>query len=220
MTLFVDTSTGNYLSGLNLATPISPFSLPFFSYAAALPLTVYLQEPLNIYNPSQPNFTTILTSQSGGLIVQIDDGVHIDLPYTQQIAWTADPEMEQFWEGTIALNTNTGGPSNTGILGLFVEGVTQSAQVWLRIASYIGGQLGTVSAQKINILPGIPGAAVPLPAGVTPLSLQEALGLFVQIIGPPGARQIFTTQDGLHQLAQSAQPNGDGTARLDVSEIE
>lgn len=218
MTLYVDISTGNLLSGLNLATPIQAASLSFFSYAPAMPFTVYLLEPSSTYTPSQPNYDIVLTGESGGLVVQIDDGINIQNPYTQQVDWTADPVEAQFWESALALNTNAGGgpAAGGGIVGL-LDGV-QSATAYLRIASYIGGQLGTISANLINIQAGIPGPVQPLPAGLTALSLQQALGMFVQIVGPAGMRQIYTSPGG-HQIAVSAQDNGDGTARLDESEI-
>lgn len=216
MVLNIDLSTGSLVGGINTPVPVNPLSLAFYSYALGIPMQIYLLQPVGGQQPSQQQYEYVLTTEAGALQVQIDDGTTAGAaaPLTQQVTWIGDANQQQFYYSD---QTNSGGlaMNTAGIIAL-LTGSTKVAYPYLRVSTSF---FGTILVAQIAINPGIPGVTAPLAPGLTPISLQQALAMFVKYTGNPNGYGFVLNSPLGHQIEFSVQDNGDGSARVDESAI-
>lgn len=220
LSLYINTASNNLLSSLTGSAAVAPQSLPFFC-GDVIQLQVYLMEPLQTTQPSVPQYSIINTA---GLALEmyITNGLDSNSPdyiaYTWQVTWSTDPNNQYFYanldltqEALVTLLANS-----------------TNATAYLVVGYVAGGYDTTVLYVTITLQPGIPNAVGPLPAGLTPLSVQAAAGMFVPISGVPpipgggpnGAGFFLTSPNG-HKLYVCAVDNADGSgpAQLQVSPV-
>lgn len=220
LTLYIDTSANRLLSSLNTSSSVQTSSLPFF-VGDTLQLQVYLMNPLQTFTPSVPGYQIIPTT---GLTLELflTNGLEsgaVGPPayaqYTQQVVWNTDPTNSYFY-ANLALNT-------AELIALI--GDSTSAKAYLVIGYVQAGKDTTVLYQPITVQPGLPNSNLVVPPGLTPLSLEAAVGLFVPIIGVPanaplafGSGYILTTPLG-KKLFIHAADDGQGGATLQADQI-
>jgi len=139
-----------------------------------------------IPNTNPPQYQLLQNNAVGGLQVALcsDPRGSAEVPQTQQYVWTpsgsSDPN-QQYWTATIALNT-------VALSALFTTGTTSQVNVWLEVKVIsLGGFPTTIFQIKLPIQYAvITPANLIVPAGQTPLSLEEAMAIFLKrrIIGP------------------------------------
>lgn len=200
LNLFVDTTTGTGLiSGLNSPRPVDPFTLPFL-VGGYLPLNIYLmnktETTLSSYNPY-----IVIPNYGLTLVVYINDGTFNGVQYTMQVSFTQDPGG-QFFSASLAMNT-------AGLEALLATATT--AQPWLMIAYFDqAGNFVPCLTVEINIIPGAPVATTSVPPGLTPLSLEQADGRYLQVSGPPGQGFVLTSPLGKQFLMRVVDLPGGG----------
>lgn len=210
-TLYIDVSTGNLLTALNNPTVVNPSTIPWPVGDTRL-MQVYLLSPLQVQNPSINNYEIVSTA--GKQFELFFDNGELSTSegyeaYTQLINWNTDPN-NQFFYGVLSLNT--------AALDTLL-GIKTTAGCYLRSGYVDANGDTTVLSAQINVFPGIPNAVNVVPAGLTPLSLEAAKQIFVQVNGAAGAGFILQSPLGKHILLQAVD-NGDGTARFDASPID
>ena len=181
ITLYIDTSTGNLLESLNQSQTVSPSTLPLAVGDTPL-FQIYLMAPLPSYKPSQPNYYNIGTA-GNTLELYLTNGLDENalgyLAYTWQVDWFTDPTNAYFY-ANVALNTEA-------LITLISTNLTATA--YLTIGYNNAGGSFTPFNSQVTLKPGLPNAVGPVPAGLTPLSLEQARGLFVPISGASHARR-------------------------------
>ena len=207
LSLYINTAANQLITSLSNPAVASPAALPFF-VGDTIALQVYLLTPLQVSNPSTFPFSNVSTA---GLNLELflDQGEYDSgIIYTQQVNWLTDPNNQYFY-ATLALNT--------AALQTLI-GTNTSATCFLHIGFTSAQGDTTVLLQPITVQAGIPNNAVAVPAGLTPLSLEAAKGIFVQVVGPAGAGIILTSPDG-KEIMLRAVDNGDGTASFHADPI-
>lgn len=210
-TLYIDVSTGNLLTALNNPVVVNPNTIPWPVGDTRL-MQVYLLQPLQEQIPSVNNYE-IITTAGKQFELFLDNGELSAAAgyqaYTQLINWNTDPNNQYFY-GVLSLNT-----ANLDAL----LGTKTIASCFLRAGFVDANGDNTVLSTQINVFPGIPNAVNVVPAGLTPLSLEAAKQIFVQVQGAAGAGFTLQSPLGKHIYVQAVD-NGDGTARLDASPID
>lgn len=217
LTLYIDTSSNRLLSSLNTSSSVQPSSLPFF-VGDTLQLQIYLMKPLQTFTPSVPGYQIIPTL---GITLElfITNGLDSSSPdyqqYTQQIDWATDPNNQYFYAG-LSLNT----PDLVALIGN-----STSAKAYLVIGNVVPLNDTTYLYQPITLQPGVPTTNLVVPPGLTPLSLEAAVGLFVPQSGVPanaplafGGGFILTSPTGL-KLFCYAKDDGQGGVTLQSDQI-
>lgn len=199
LNLFIDTTDNALIAGLNAPTTVDPLSLPFL-VGGYLPLNVYLLNKtgstLQSYNPF-----IVIPNYGITLVLYITDGTYNGTVYTQQVNFVQDANG-QFFSGTLALNT--------AALGALLAGTTV-ARPWLMVGYF--DQAGTfIPCLTVQILciPGAPSQTVSVPAGLTPMSVQQADGRYTKVDGDPGAGTIWTSPLGKKFLLRIVDLPGSG----------
>ena len=186
LAIYIDTSSNRLLAGLNLSTAIVPTSLPLF-VGDTLSLQVYLMIPLPTFTASVENYAIISTAGLSLLayLTNGQDSSSIDYEqYTQQVVWTSDPTGQYFY-ANLALNT----PALVTLIG-----DNENATANLVIGYLQNGVPRTVLNVPINLQAGVPTSNLVVPAGLTPLSVEAAVGMFVPIAGVPANAPLNTGQ--------------------------
>lgn len=177
LTLYIDTSSNRLLSSLNTSSSVQPSSLPFF-VGDTIQLQIYLMKPLQTFTPSVPGYQIIPTV---GITLELflTNGLDSSSPdyeqYTQQIAWNTDPNNQYFY-ASLSLNS----PDLVALIGN-----STSAKAYLVIGNVVPLNDTTYLYQPVTLQPGVPTSNLVVPPGLTPLSLEAAVGLFVPKSGVP-----------------------------------
>jgi hypothetical protein len=206
MILYVDITDNALQFSLSDSTNVNPLSLPFFAGDGGLTLQIYLRQLLQTTQPSQNNFVTVNTAGLT-LFAQLDSGSYNGTIYTSQATWVNDPN-DTYFLGSFPMNT-------AAMMDLIGNGT--SATAVLRIGFFDEGEPTTVFAQTVNILPGIPTMPLVVPAGLTPLSVQAANGMFVPQNGGNNGQGFSLISPLGKKLFLQAVDNGDGTASFGAS---
>jgi len=205
--LFVNIAANQILASATASTVIDPGTLPL--YYGDTP-TIQLQ----FIQPTSSGITpTLAIVPIAGLspALYLDDGTVAGgaTPYTQQLAWTPDPNGGQFWTAPLPLNT-------VAIQTLL--GTSTSVEAWIKLGYTSGGYPTTVLSQKVNIRVGLPVGALVTPPGQTPISLETARALFLPQTPVPGQPLPFASPTG-HVFLLLAVDNADGTQTYQVSQL-
>jgi hypothetical protein len=215
--LYVDTSTGNLLAALNLSTTVNPMSLPFAVGDNPM-FQVYLLAPLPSYTPSAPsgNYYNIGTA-GNALEIYFTNGLDESSPdyaaYTWQNTFYTDPTNAYFYNN-ISFNQEA-------LVTLL--GNNQTASAYMTIGYTTAAGAFTPSKLQVQFTAGLPAVVGPVPAGLTPLSLEVARNLFVPVSGypvvggPGGAGFYLTTPSGRKLLIQAIDPPGGGPAEFQAT---
>ncbi len=206
LTLYVDTTSNDLISGLNRSDTVDPQKIPFY-YGDTINLKIYLFDKVQTSSPN--DFTPLIIPTTGlQLFLYLDDGIVNGTVYTQQITWSTDAN-EQYFYASLALNT---------VALQTLLGATTGKQCYMKIGYIQDGLQTTVFSQLVNIGVGIPNTTLVVPAGLTPLSaevanatyypLQPVAGLPLYIESPLGKILVLRAVD---------QP--DGSALLEATPI-
>lgn len=166
------------------------FSMPAQFQGDTVPMSVTLLAP----DPTLFNTYTAQDISGASLKLAVSDTptgtAGGPTPFVTQFTWTQDTVNNRF-TATVAFNTAElttwlgSAASKTGYLELEM---TEGAGV---TTIYQGGL--TINAEVIET------GTVTVAAGLTPLSREEALALFVKKIGDPGETATFTSPNGTYQ---------------------
>lgn len=210
LNLFIDASDNALLLNASSAQNIAPSSLPFY-FGDSPTLNIYLFNRLPI--PPGPGVFPFIGIVPAGLTLYVfmTDGLEGTTNiYAQQLVWVADP-TNTFFTGTLALNL-------MALQNLFTTNM--QAKVYLQIGYLVGAVVTTVFNQPVLVGVGLPNpATAPLPAGLTPLSLQVADQTFVPISGLPAGVGFYLLSPSGKKIYVQAVDNPDGTASLDGSRV-
>jgi hypothetical protein len=214
LTLYVTTNGQGLISSLNTSQPVDPTSLPLY-IGDTVQLQVYLMDPLQTTTPGISNFGPKNTAGLN-LMLYLTNGLDSNsgsyVQYSQQIVWSTDPNNQYFY-ATVALNT-------AGLITLIGNNTQASAYLVIGYQTAAGDT--TVFEAQVTLKPGIPNANIVVPAGLTPISLEQARMIFVPVSGvsipggPTGQGFYLTTPNGKKLFVQAID-NADGTASLDAS---
>jgi hypothetical protein len=210
ISLFINTTNNSLIGGLSNSAVVQPGQIPLF-YGDTVTMNIYLLAALQGTNLAPGTFPFSQISTAGlTLYMFLDNGVVSPTIYTQQISWTPDP-TGTFWTANVSLLT----AALTALLG-----AGTNASAWLQIGYIQNGLPTTVFSKQVNVQVGMPTANAPtVPAGQTALSLETARGLFVPINGLPAGQPFFQTSPAGHTFIYQIVDNPDGTASVQVSQI-
>jgi hypothetical protein len=210
VTLFINTTNGTLAASQTNASVVDPSSLPLY-YGDTLLLNIYLLQTPPGYDPANPTASQLQTVPLAGLTlyVYMDDGTVNNVIYTQQIAWSVDPTVSFFY-ASLPLNT-------APLLALFANAAT-SATVWLKIGYVQNGLTTTVFSEQVTMGVGLPNAPLVVPPGLTPLSVEVAKTMFLQLAGVAGGGFYLISAAGKKVYIANVD-QGDGTAAVEASPV-
>ena len=189
VTLYVDATDGMLLASQSSAQYANPRALPF-NYGDTMTINLYFYQriPGSTTSIAQGFPFSLIPPGTVTPLLMLYDGTvaGAEAPYAQCVQWIADP-TNSFVTGTLDLST---APLEALI------GAGTGAQAWLGIGYIQAGNTTTAFRQQVNVGVGVlTGAQAPIP-GLTPLSKEAAVQLFLPIQPVAGQPLYLATPHG------------------------
>lgn len=203
LSLYPSTSGNFFIAGLNSQKIVDPLSF-LLSYPTTLALQVYLMQPVQFTDPSTFPYSALNTAGLG-LLLELTDG-QVDTArtvYTQQVSWTPDP-TGSFLYANLALNT-------PAIKALLQASAPNPSTVYLKIAYVQNGLQFDVITKQVQLNIGVGTAALVVPPGLTPLSVEQGNQMYVGRQPIPGDAVYLASAAG-KIISLQAVDNPDGSA--------